>query len=293
MPSTRRTLLQTAPAVALGLAGCATTSHDGTTNGTASPSPDEMAKMGTPQTVNGTAITVSNPSAQTAVLHLTHPDAMGVTPAEGRYVFVQVQGAADGPPPTAFSLVAGGGSYRGTVSLPDVHGQVRHTGQLRHKYDPDWGTKKGWVAFDVPANLDIATARIELNEGAATWELPEAIVRQLRKGRPEWRLADVSLPAEVVRGDSFTPTVVVKNTADVAGTFRGVLNVADLTYAYAPYPFTLDITAGGRARWTRTFQVNESEDAARIGLFLRTPVADTEQQVDVRDGRHTETTAEA
>lgn len=239
--------------------------------------------MGTEQTVDGNTVTVHGPRAQTSVLHLTHPDEMGVTRAErGRYLFVRVRGTANGPAPTAFSLVVNGGRFRGTVNLDDVSrmGTIL-AGEMVPIYDPGYGTERGWVAFVVPAEIEAEAARIELDEGAAAWRVPDATLDRLRQPRPSWRLADVSLPAEVSRGDSFAATVAVENTGEVAGTFRAVLNVANLEFAYKPFPFKLDIDAGEKDSWSRLFSVAADLDADEIGLYLRTPVGNEEQQASV------------
>jgi hypothetical protein len=300
MPSRRSLLRRSGLALTagVGLAGClgdeygrptapSVTSPDassapspvgtGTATGTVEP-----GEMGDARTIAGLPVVVSNPTAQTSVTHLTTPDSMGVTRAPGgRIVLVDVGVGHDpatppagAPSPGEFVLRTGDRSVEGTVSLDDVGSSLR---DRRSKYDPGYGTTRGWVAFPVPAPFEAAAARVEV-EGSA-WRLPKWVVDALGRPLPAWELVSTSLPETLVAGEPFEVSVEVRNTGEVTGRFRGVLNTAGIGAAYAPHPFVLEIEPDESGTWSYRDRAPEAD--RNVGLYLRTPVGDREVSPEV------------
>lgn len=250
--------------------------------------------MGDERTVAGLPVVVSNPTARTSVIHLTTPDSMDVTRApDGRLVLVDVRVGSDSPAtppagspaPGAFVLRAGDRAFEGTVSLADV-GISLH--ERTTKYDPGYGTSRGWVAFSVPARFEATSPRIEL--GDAAWRLPERVADDLSKPLPEWELLSATLPGELAAGEPFEVSLEVRNTGDVAGRFRGVLNTAGIGPAYAPHPFVLDVAPGETGAWI--YRDSAPDSARNVGFHLRTPVEDRDVQVSVTETAPTATPAD-
>lgn len=300
MPSRRSLLRRSGLALTagVGLAGCL--GDDGGPTSPSAPTPDttpepsptgtdpatgtsEPGRMGDERTVAGVPVVVSNPTAQTSVIHLTTPDSMGVTRApDGRLVLVDVRVGNDDPatpPPGApapdeFVLRTGDRSFRGTVSLDGVGSSLRDRWS---KYDPGYGTARGWVAFSVPAPLEADTARVGVDD--SVWRLPGRVVDALARPLPTWELVSASLPGSLVAGEPFEVGVEVRNTGEVAGRFRGVLNTAGIGAAYAPHPFVLEVAPGESATWS--YRDRAPETGRNVGFYLRTPVGDREASPEV------------
>ncbi len=72
--------------------------------------------------------------------------------------------------------------------------------------------------------------------------------------------------------------------SDVVGVFKGVLNVAGLVVAYAPYPFALDADPGETVTVEKTFDDRPPES---VGFFLYTVAGDRERRAAASDGTTT------
>jgi hypothetical protein len=259
------------------------------------------ATVGTTQSVGDTSVTVSNVAGQGSVLYLDSPDSMAVaTPDDGRYVLATVAGSESGPPPGAFALVVDGDRYR---ARPDVLGGPFRISDRGPAYDPSYGTDGGWVAFVVPSPLDAHEGRIVVADDGETavWRLDESTVAALRRPTARFELRAVEIPGTVTVGEPVSVRVAAENVSEVPGVFRGVLNVANLQYAYAPYPFALETEPGEVVVWEKTFDETPPEGVGSVGFFLETVAGGTEVRATVR-GRNepthgpattTETTAAA
>lgn len=285
----RRAFLGTAAGF-LGVAGCLGRDPGSTPSATTTATPPATqtpATVGAERTVDGVPVTVSNLSVQDSVLYLDSPDSMAVATREDeRYVLVSVSGSESGPPPEAFSLVVDGDRYPGRVDEAGIGIDVRDRGA---KYDPSFGTDSGWVAFLVPPELDAETGRVTVTDGGETaaWRLDRDVLERLRRPKARFELRETEIP-EAVRRDPVTARVVAENVSEVAGTFRGVLNVAGLIAAYAPYPFALDADPGETVTWEKTFD-ERPPHSGTVGFFLYTVAGDRETRAPVVSGTTTET----
>jgi hypothetical protein len=143
----------------------------------------------------------------------------------------------------------------------------------------------------VPTALDATDARVvaETERGSAAWRLDDAHVSALRRPKPRFELREVDIPERVTVGERVSVRVAVANVSGVAGVFRGVLNVANLQYAYAPYPFALDAAPGETVAWERTFDRTPPERADSIGFFLDTVAGNRETRAPVQHGTRGDT----
>lgn len=307
MPSRRSLLRSSALALpsVVGLAGCLAGCLGSDGNRAADRTPTARPSSGTPEdgsgsptgtraptgmgverTVDGLPVAVSNPTAQRSVVHLTTPDSMDVTRApDGRFVLVDVRVGHEeaatppsgAPRPERFALRLGDAEFPGTVALDDVGITLPDRAT---KYDPSYGTSRGWVAFSLPAPVEAARARVEVGEVA--WWLPERVVDTLGRPLAAWELGAVGLPVALSAGEPFEVTVTVRNAGDVAGRFRGVLNTAGVDAAYAPHPFVLDADPGEERTWV--YRGRAPDVGREVGFHLRTPVGDRDATVTVSGG---------
>jgi hypothetical protein len=241
--------------------------------------------LGTERTVDGVSVTVSNLSVQDSLLYFDTPDSMAVaSPENERYVIAAVSGSESGPPPEAFALVLDGERYR--ASVDGVGAGLADRGP---KYDPSYGIGRGWVAFLVPPELDANRARVvvDTESDEAAWHVGSDVLGALRRPKARFELRTVEIP-EAIRPDrEVEARVVAENVSDVAGVFRGVLNVAGLVAAYAPYPFALDADPGETVTWEKTFDDRPPESVDSVGFFLYTVAGDRERRAAVSDGTTT------
>ncbi|WP_380674399.1 hypothetical protein [Salinigranum sp. GCM10025319] len=298
----RRTFLRATAGTGLGFVGAGCLGRDGpqatddssatptdpsaTTSASTSPNAPPVADLGTERTVGGTPVTVSSLSVQDSVLTLDDDAMTLVTHEEGRYVLVSVIGSDSGPAPESFSLVVDDDRYPGRV---DVFGGSVSLHDRGPKYDPSYGTDGGWIAFVVPPALDAREARIRVENGAdvAEWRLDAEHLDALRRSLARFELRRVDLPERLRPYEPVSVRVAAENVSDVPGVFRGVLNVANLVAAYAPYPFALDADPGETVVWEQTFTEGPSPSAPSVGFFLDTVAGERDVRATV--GTATET----
>lgn len=273
MPS-RRALLAACSGGIAALAGCAGRfrgSPDAGATDTATPAP---VPTGTPASVGGerrvgdSTVTVKRAAARSTVVHLSSADSMDVATADGRFLLARVEATEPAPGPDAFSLVADGTTYDRTDAW---YREPVVVGSLAATYRAESG--EGWLAFEVPAPLSADRTRVTC--GDARWRLPDAVVDALARPVPSWTLRSFEVPAELEPGEEFAVRVAVENVGDADATFRGALNVANLNYAYYPYPFAVGVPAGERATWTKRLSVpGDMDPGAEPDFYLRTPAGD-------------------
>jgi hypothetical protein len=195
-------------------------------------------------------------------------------------VLATVAGSESGPPPDAFALVVDGDRYR---ARPDVLGGPFRISDRGPPYDPSYGTDGGWVAFVVPSPLDAREGRIVVADdgGTAAWRLDESTLAALRRPTARFELRAVEIPETITVGESVSVRIAAENVSEVPGVFRGVLNVANLQYAYAPYPFALETEPGEVVVWEKTFDETPPEGVGSVGFFLDTVAGDREVRATV------------
>lgn len=269
MPS-RRAVLATSGLALTGLGGCV---------GETPPLGDTDTATGTP---THSPVDVTSSRVRDAVVGHDSPDSMTARDPDGWFVFVDVvrTDSTDQPPRIgSFSLALDDR----TVSPVDPRELTRYRldgfGTPYRQDRPD-----GWVAFEVPAEAGISAAEIRV--GPHRWPLPDRVVSRLNDPTPTWELA-VSFPEELVVGESFEVAVTARNTGAVAGTFCGSLNVADLRYAYYPYPFADTAEPGETASFTHSDTVPEETQGP--SFYLRTQAGDESRSYEVEAPTETST----
>ena len=257
-------------------AATATASSSGTsTTDAATP-----GALGTERTVGGRSVTLSNVSVRDALLYLDTPDSMAVANRDGeRYVLVSVEGSESGPPPEAFSLRVDGDD----ADVAEVRGGLDDYGP---RYDPGYTGETGYLPFVVPVGLDADEGHVAVEyEGeTAAWRLDDAHLDALRRSKPRFELRTVELPDRIRPDARLRARVAAENVSDVAGVFKGVLNVANLGAAYVPYAFELDAEPGETVTWEKTFDERPPDGADAVGFFLDTVAGDREGRAPVGVG---------
>jgi hypothetical protein len=220
------------------------------------------------------------------VLYLDSPDSMAVATREGeRYVLVSVatsSGSESAPPASAVDLRLDDTS----ADVADLRGGLDDRAA---RYDPSNGVDEGYVPFLVPPALDVTAARIvvEHDGDRAAWELDEAWLDALRRPKARFAFETVALPEAIRSGEPVTARVAATNVSDVAGVFRGVLNVAGLGAAYVPYAFARDAAPGETVVWERRFDERPPESAESVWFHLRTVAGARNAEAAVESERRT------
>lgn len=236
--------------------------------------------LGSEQTVGGGSVTVSDFAVRDSLLYYDTPDSMAVANRDGeRYALVSVSGSESGPPPEAFSLVVG----KEWFDVGELRGGLDARGP---RYDPDTTSDEGYLPFVAPADVGGTDGRIVLgyNGETAAWRLADGHLDALGRPKARFELRSVEIPETMRRGETQVARVVAENVSDVAGTFRGVLNVANLGAAYVPYAFELDAEPGETVTWEKTFDERPPDGADSVGFFLYTVAGDRERRVPVDVG---------
>ena len=306
-PRSRRSLLRAGALGIVGLAGCVGEvvgapgeNGDAPTGTTRTASPDATgeptgtASPTTETTASGDAspLAVADVRVQSSFVYLTTPDSMDVHAPDGtQFAFVDLRlrasSASESLPTTPeFALVADGRRFSPTTEPGPTYNPWA-VAERGPPYDPD-ETLTGWVCFELPDPLDVASATLTYPAaGRTVSESLGAAARSARAAPPaEFELAAFATPASAGPDGAFDVSVTAENVGETNGVFRGSLN--QVAPAYAPYPFALSIPAGERRTWTRTFGRHLS-GVDRMDFRLRTPVGDREASVAVASD--TDTTA--
>ncbi|MFD1525161.1 hypothetical protein, partial [Halolamina salina] len=258
MPSRRAYL---ATLTAAGLAGCI---GEEPATGTDTDSPTATTAPGTAPRPD---VIVEAAAVQYAYRHIENVDWNGIQPADGQFVFVTVDArpADSVPARSAFTLVADGEQYapaelahRMPVDL-DVPGSA---------YTPDreGPDRRGWLAFETPAQLDSApTLRLDRDPAPAEWELDADLATA---PPPAWEWS-VDTPDTVAPNTTFDIAITAENVGDGPGTFRGAVN---FSYPlYAPRGFDIPLDPGQSGTETVGAEVRDADPGREIDYGVRTP----------------------
>lgn len=269
MPS-RRVYLTSV--VAAGLGGCVGTPL-GTTTDTSTD-----ATTTAPPTTSQPAVTIPAAAVQYSYRHIQNVDWNAIRPAEGQFVVVTVDATEADPVPgmDAFSLVTSDNTYDSTViehRYPvdlDVPGEPYMT-------DQDDADPRGWIVFDVPAQLDTAPSlRLAHETGSWEWELD---TERATTPPPDWEWS-ASAPETVAPDDTFDITVTAENVGDGAGTFRGAVN---FSYPlYRPKGFAIDLAPGASGETTVSASSEEIDPERQLDYGIRTPGEESTVTVTVK-----------
>jgi hypothetical protein len=294
MPSRRRYL---ASLVAAGsIAGCLGDSGESSMNtGQGTPdSPTTMATTREPQTatrgetvsIDGATLTLGDVVVWDSLFVQASADSKDViTDSDERYLLTTVSIEGDRPiEPSSYSLKADGER----VAVGETEFASRNYGYLDSRaYRSDRGG--GWLGFTPPAPLDADTVTLDVD--GSGWTLSDSTVAQLNEPLAGFDIVAFDYPETVIPDEAFTVSVTVQNTGPVPGRFRGVLNVANITYAYYPYPFTIDLDPGEQGTWRKAFDPDSGLDdpGDTGGLYLRTQSGNRNAEIEAVAASTTET----
>lgn len=293
-PRTRRALLHTGTVCLAGLfAGCiggsADSSPDEPTDTTSATTDTTTRTVGDPlhvgdaRTVGDATVAVTGATVADSFFYLTTPDSMAVGgDTDTRYLFVDVTADGDPPASRALHLVTADDAVRGTVK-PVVDGREVHVYDHGLAYTRDESDGEGWVVFPVTApRSDPPVVRWDAGDDRPTWQLPDDATAALAAPTPRFELVAFDVPASVAADDPIPVSLTVRNVGEGDGIFRAVLNESGPMYA--PHSTTAELPAGEEhtLEWTVDTHVGSAVD--RVGLALRSPVADRDVEVTVSAG---------
>jgi hypothetical protein len=139
-------------------------------------------------------------------------------------------------------------------------------------------------AFSLRVDGDEGHVAVEDEDETTAWRLDDAQLDALRRSKPRFELRTVELPDRIRPDTQLRARVAAENVSDVAGVFKGVLNVANLGAAYVPYAFELDAEPGETVIWEKTFDERPPDGADAVGFFLDTVAGDREVRAPVGVG---------
>jgi hypothetical protein len=166
----------------------------------------------------------------------------------------------------AFTLVADG--------EPHDPVEIRHTlpsiDRPAGPYVPEERGTRGWLVFDVPAQLEsVPSLRVATDGRTGEWRLD---VERALAPPPAWDWS-ASAPETVSRGETFDVSVTAANVGEGPGTFRGAVN---FSYPlYQPKPVDLALAPGESATGTVPAKSGTAESGRTLEYDVRTPAGRT------------------
>lgn len=262
--ASRRAYLSTLAAVGLG--GCLGNSPDSTTG-----------HMTTTEPGTSSGIAVEATAVQYAYRHIENEDWNAIRTADGQFVFVTVGASGTGPVPSRreLSLNADDEIYslveierRHPLSL-DVPGEP-------YTSDAEDTEPRGWLMFDVPAQLD-TVPWLRLERGSATWEF-KLNTEKATTPPPAWDWT-INIPETVAPDETFDITVSATNVGDGPGTFRGAVNFSHPTHMAKGFDIVLGSGESGEA--TVSASTNRADPGTELKYGVRTPAGVSDETVTV------------
>lgn len=237
---TRRRYLALAGAALGGLSGCLGDGSPGSDDGNSDTTPDTTNPGTTNPGTTGPGTTAPGTSDGTTDAPTDGPDDLAVTnlavkeavtfyewpastrviaPSDEQFVLATVEGQEEEPAPQ-FAFEAGGDSWE--PGLPDgyqYHGPQSTVDGRKGGLVAGDRDAVGYLAFTVPSPLSADDPTIVLNDGDATWDLPDEAVEQLARPSPTFSLEILDVPETVAQGESLSVSLTVRNEGDVDGRF--------------------------------------------------------------------------
>ena len=192
---------------------------------------------------------------------------------------------------------------RDAFSLVTSEGQHDQIGIARYEYSQGFdfpgvlymsdgdGTDvepRGWIAFDVPAQLDREPSlRLETDTSSWEWELDTG---KATAPPPAWEWT-ASAPEAVTPGEPVDITVTAENVGEGPGTFRGAVQFSFPLYSFRTFDNVLGPGESGESVVSiRTDNANPGDDLTYV---VRTPTGTSEVSVAVESRSSTSTSTES
>jgi hypothetical protein len=231
-----------------------------------------------PSTSSRPALNIEAAAVQYSYRYIEDVDWNAIQPADGQFVFVTVDASEIAPIPSqsAFTLVADD-EIHDPVEIDDYYpGKLDVSGEA---YAPDQedSEPRGWLVFDVPAQLDTTPSlRLERETDSWEWELD---TEKATTPPPAWEWT-ASAPETVAPDETFDITVTAENVGDGPGTFRGAVNFSGAVYR--AYGFDIVLEPGVSDEAT----VSASSNSGQF-YEVRTPAGRSEVTVAVEESSTT------
>jgi hypothetical protein len=276
----RRSYLTTLAVV--GLAGCV-----GNPSGSAIKSSSETAT--TPSsTPSRPELTIEAAAVQYSYRYGYNADEVRIRVPDGQFVMVtvdasEVEQAIDRE---AFSLVTSEEQYDEITIDYEYPQGLDVPGDLYMDKREGIETKpRGWIAFDVPAQLDREPSlRVETDTGSWEWELDTG---RATAPPPAWDWT-ASAPETVTVGEPVDITVTVENTGDGHGKFRGAVQYSFPLYAFKSFDNVLDPGESGES--VVSIRTDNADPGDVLTYVVRTPTGTSEVSVAVESGQSSTST---
>ena len=280
--SSRRAYL--AAVAGVGLAGCVGAPPETTGDQSGDTTGDSPSDTATPtDAAPPPDVDIVATAVQYSFRHVERVDWNAVRPAAGQFVAVTVDagGAEPVPDREAFTLVADGEPHD-PVAVRDL--LPSDLGVPSGPYVPEERGTRGWLVFDVPAQLESAPSlRVETDGGSGEWSLD---VETALAPPPAWDWS-ASIPETVSRDETFDISVTAENVGDGRGTFRGAVN---FSYPrYQPKGFDLALAPGESATATVPASSENAESGRTLEYGVRTAAGRATVATSV-EGESTEST---
>lgn len=261
MPSRRAYLTAVA---GVGLAGCVGAPSETTADSSADTTGTPVSDTPTPtDAAPRPAVDIVAAAVQYSFRHVEQVDWNAIRPATGQFVAVTVDtgGATPVPGSEAFTLLADGEAHD-PVEIRDLLPGIELP---EGPYVPEERGTRGWLVFDVPAQLDaLPSLRVETDGRAGEWRLD---VERALAPPPAWDWS-ASAPETVSRGETFDISVTAENVGDGPGTLRGAVN---FSYPmYQPKAFDLALAPGESATATVPASTENAESGRTLEYDVRT-----------------------
>lgn len=225
--------------------------------------------FGQSASIDGMVVTLSNLRVQDSGFQPLSADSMTVvSPDDQRFVLCTARTDEPGVQPSRFSLHLAETKHSGNADFHEVY----HVGGYTPLYGGD--RMEGLLGFRIPAPTTVSDEEVRIQIQDDAWRFPEGAVKHLTRPKPSFKLLSFECPSEIRADEGFEVRVRVKNTGDVPGTFRGVLNVAGYAYAVYPYPFEFETSPDGEGTWRKQFEPLDAATEREVSIDLLTPAGE-------------------
>ena len=266
---TRRAYL--ASLAAAGLAGCLGNPSNSETDSPTATATEEPGTSTRPE------LTIRAATVQYSFREIESVDWNAIRTTDGQFVFVTIEASEVDPIPNrnAFSLVADDDLHDPIPFEQTFLPELRDVPGELYKSEQNGGEPRGWLGFEVPAQLDTEPSfRLENDADSWEWELD---TEKATAPPPAWEWT-ASVPETVALGETFDITVSAENVGEGPGTFRGAVN---FSYPYMARGFDIGpLGPGGEGEAAVPTSADHNPPETR-DYQVRTPAGRSEVSVTV------------